>query len=125
VLRDRVGACSLAAASPQWIACPWGVVVHNEEETVFQLVKWVRMPPSMAAAVSVVFLVGGVVGASLAPWTLRENSVLGSSDQMLATHALSHPCGGIIFGNIYRLDGRVDTSVAGRWYVRASCVGTK
>jgi hypothetical protein len=38
---------------------PWIVAVHAEEETVAQLMKRVRMLPSMAAPVGVVVLVGG------------------------------------------------------------------
>jgi hypothetical protein len=38
---------------------PWDVAIHDEEETVIQLVKRVRMPPSVSTPVCVVFLVGG------------------------------------------------------------------
>jgi hypothetical protein len=36
----------------------WGVAVHGEE-TVVKLLKRVRMPPSVATPVGVVFLIGG------------------------------------------------------------------
>jgi uncharacterized membrane protein len=38
------------------------VAINVEEETVVQLVKRVRMSPSIAAPMGVVFLVGGVGG---------------------------------------------------------------
>jgi hypothetical protein len=38
---------------------PLGVAVHDEEETVVQLMKRVRMTPSTAAPVGVIVLVGG------------------------------------------------------------------
>jgi hypothetical protein len=38
---------------------PWVVVVHDEEETVIQLVKWMRMPSSAATPVGVLVIVGG------------------------------------------------------------------
>jgi hypothetical protein len=52
------------------------VAVHAEEEMVVQLVKRVRMSPSTTALMGIVFLVGGVVWASLAPSTPRETSNL-------------------------------------------------
>jgi len=63
VRRDPVGGGAASRRLPGGrVLGPWGVAVHAEEETVVQLVKRVRMSPSTAALVGVVFLVGGVGG---------------------------------------------------------------
>jgi hypothetical protein len=51
-------------AASRWLPCggslgPWVVVVHNEEETVIQLVKRMRMPSSAATPAGVIVIVGG------------------------------------------------------------------
>jgi hypothetical protein len=66
-----------------------GAVVHNEEETVVQLMKLVRIPPRMVASVGVVFLVVGIVGAFLTPWTPGETSDLGFPDWMMMMYVSS------------------------------------
>jgi hypothetical protein len=52
-----------AGAASRWLPDdrllgPWGVPVHGEDKTVDQLVKRVRMPPSVVSPMGVIVLVG-------------------------------------------------------------------
>ena len=92
------------------------------------LLKRVRMPTSTAAPEGVVFLVGGEGGGVPRSIVSGRNLRFGGGyidddthgshsprwrccggllDRMMAM-SLSSPRGGIIFGDIYRLDGQVD-----------------
>jgi hypothetical protein len=68
------------------------VAVHDEEETVVQLLKRMMMPLLTTAPVCIIALAGGVVRPP------------GSDDGDAYTGT---PMGEIIFGDIHRLDGHV------------------
>jgi hypothetical protein len=120
----------------------WGVTVHGEEETVFQLLKRVRMPPSMAAPVGVVFLVGSDVGASFAPFFHGEPRIWGRPRLTMAPVGVVALVGGVmgalddgevcvtnsVWGHHlrrYSSEGCVDGLVVGSPSPRVSRVETK
>jgi hypothetical protein len=93
VQRDPVGGGVASRRFPDGgLFGPWGVAVHGEEETVVQLVKRVRMPPSAVVFVGVVFVIGGDGGASLAPFVPGETSHPGEATIDNSACGCRSPC---------------------------------
>jgi hypothetical protein len=69
-----------------------GATIHDEEEMAVQLVKPVRMPPSIEVPVGVIFLVGGDGGASPDPLFQGETSDPREATIDGGAHGCRRPC---------------------------------